>query len=241
MSAGVSAGLDALVIIPTYNERENIDALVEQVLAASPRVHVVVVDDQSPDGTGAAVDAIAKRDARVHHRPMGGRVGYGRAVLAGYQFALDRGYRRVVTMDADFSHDPRYLPDVLAALDGGAQLVVGSRYTNGISVVNWPLRRLILSVFANHYVRAITGLPLSDCTSGYRGIAREVLEAIGFADIRSNGYSFISEVNYRAHRRGFKLAEVPIIFVERRKGGSKMSFKVMAEAAFMPWRLRLFG
>jgi len=231
----------AIVIIPTYNERENIESLIEQVLGASKDAHVVVVDDLSPDGTGAAVEAFAARDPRVHHLPMAGRVGYGRAVLAGFQYALDHGYGRAVTMDADFSHDPRYLPDVLAALDGGAHLVVGSRYTNGISVVNWPLRRLILSVFANHYVRAITGIPLSDCTSGYRGISREVLAAIDFATIRSNGYSFISEVNFRAHRRGFRLAEVPIIFVERRKGGSKMSFKVMLEAAFMPWRLRLFG
>lgn len=232
---------DAIVIIPTYNERENIDALIAQVLDARPTVHVVVVDDESPDGTGAIVAARAATDERVHHLPMHGRVGYGRAVLAGFQFALDRGYPRVITMDADFSHDPKYMPDILAALDGGAQLVVGSRYTNGVSVVNWPLRRLFLSVCANQYVRTITGLPLADCTSGYRGIAREVLAAIDFKTIRSNGYSFISEVNYRAHRRGFKLAEVPIIFVERRKGGSKMSFNVMLEAALMPWRLRILG
>lgn len=233
--------MDALVIIPTYNERENIEALIDQILATRPTVHVAVVDDDSPDGTGQYVAERAKQDERVHHVPMRGRVGYGRAVLAGFQFALDRHYPRVVTMDADFSHDPKYLPEVLAALDAGAHLVVGSRYTNGVSVVNWPLRRLILSVFANHYVRTITGLTIQDCTSGFRGIAREVLAAIDFATIKSNGYSFISEVNYRAHVRGFKLAEVPIIFVERRKGGSKMSFKVMLEAMFMPWRLRIFG
>lgn len=233
--------MDALVIIPTYNERENIEALIDQVLAARPTVHVVVVDDESPDGTGTLVRDRSARDERVHLLPMHGRVGYGRAVLAGFQFALDRGYPRVITMDADFSHDPKYMPDLLEALASGAHLVVGSRYTNGVSVVNWPLRRLFLSVCANQYVRTITGLPLSDCTSGYRGISREVLAAIDFATIKSNGYSFISEVNYRAHARRFKLTEVPIIFVERRKGGSKMSLKVMVEAAFMPWRLRLFG
>jgi dolichol-phosphate mannosyltransferase len=233
---------DTLVIIPTYNERENIEALIELIHATNPAVHIVVSDDQSPDGTGQAVSALSAKDGRIHLLPNPGRVGYGRAVLAGFQFALDRGYRRVVSMDADFSHDPKYMPDMLAKLDAGAHLVVGSRYIDGtISVVNWPLRRLVLSLFANRYVRTITGLPLSDCTSGYRAIAREVLEAIDFKTIRSNGYSFISEVNWRAHRRGFRLAESPIIFVERRKGGSKMSFKVMLEAAFMPWRLRIFG
>lgn len=232
---------DALVIIPTYNERENIEPLIDLVLSVRPTVHVVVVDDESPDGTGTIVSGRAAKDDRIHLLPMHGRVGYGRAVLAGFQFALDRGYPRVVSMDADFSHDPKYMPEMLAALESGAHLVVGSRYTNGVSVVNWPLRRLFLSVCANQYVRTITGLPLSDCTSGYRGISREVLAAIDFKTIKSNGYSFISEVNYRAHVRGFKLKEVPIIFVERRLGGSKMSFKVMLEAAFMPWRLRMFG
>ena len=232
---------DALVVIPTFNERDNIEALIDQILQARPTAHVVVADDESPDGTGALVKERAAKDERVHHLPMHGRVGYGRAVLAGFQFALEKNYPRVITMDADFSHDPKYIPDLLAALDAGAGLVVGSRYTNGISVVNWPLRRLALSVCANHYVRAITGLPLADCTSGYRGITREVLAAIDLKTIKSNGYSFVSEVNYRAHVSGFKLAEVPIIFVERRKGGSKMSFKVMLEAAFMPWRLRILG
>jgi dolichol-phosphate mannosyltransferase len=231
-----------VIIIPTYNERENIEALIQLIHSHQAAVDVAVADDQSPDGTGAVVQEMAARDGRVHLLPQSGRNGYGRAVLAGYQFALDRGYERVITMDADFSHDPKYLGDMLSALDAGAQVVVGSRYIGGtLSVVNWPLRRLMLSLFANRYVATITGLPLSDCTTGYRAMTREVLAAIDFKTIRSNGYSFISEVNWRAYRRGFKLGEVPIIFVERRKGGSKMSWKVMMEAAVMPWRLRLLG
>lgn len=234
--------MKTLVIIPTYNERENIEALIDLIHQHQPTVDIAVVDDQSPDGTGEVVQNRAARDGRVHLLPQSGRNGYGRAVLAGFQFALDRNYDRVVSMDADFSHDPKYMAEMLAAMDAGAQLVVGSRYIGGtISVVNWPLRRLILSLFANRYVQTITGLPLSDCTSGYRAIAADVLKAIDFKTIHSNGYSFISEVNWRAFKRGFKLAESPIIFVERRKGGSKMSFKVMLEAAVMPWRLRLLG
>lgn len=231
--------MKTLVIIPTFNERENINPLLDGILAQPCAVDVLVADDQSPDGTGQCVLERGRTDPRVQLLALPTRLGYGRAVLAGLRQALDRGYDAAVTMDADLSHDPRYLPDLLGSLESGNDLVVGSRYLNGISVVNWPLRRLMLSLFANNYVRTITGLPLNDCTTGYRAMRRSVLEAIGIDSIHSNGYSFISEVNYRAHQKGFKLAEVPIIFVERRAGGSKMSFKVMLEAVWMPWRLRL--
>jgi len=231
--------MDTLVIIPTYNERENIETLIGKIRAEPVETHVLVVDDRSPDETGRIVSELSAKDPRTQLLSTERRLGYGRSVLAGFKYALDKGYRQVVTMDADFSHDPKYLGDIVGALDAGADLVVGSRYTSGISVVNWPLRRLLLSVFANRYVRVITGLPVSDCTSGYRGIKREVLGSLDLEGIHSNGYSFISEVNFRAFRKGFKLVEVPIIFVERRKGGSKMSFAVMLEAALMPWRLRL--
>jgi dolichol-phosphate mannosyltransferase len=225
-----------LTIIPTYDERENIETLIAQIQAQPLETDILVVDDRSPDGTGAIVTDLGSRDPRIRLLSSESREGYGRSVVRGFKYALENGYDRVVTMDADLSHDPKYLPDLIKA---GADVVVGSRYTCGISVVNWPLRRVLLSVCANRYVRFVTGLPLSDCTTGYRVIRRTVLEAIGVDSIRSNGYSFISEVNYRAHRKGFRLVEVPIIFIERRKGGSKMSLKVMIEAVWMPWRLRL--
>ena len=230
-----------LIIIPTYNERENIEALLTDILATGVPADIAVVDDRSPDGTGEIVQAMAAKHPAVRLLAQSTRQGYGRSVLAGFKYALANDYQITLTMDADFSHDPKYLVDILKSIESGSDVTVGSRYVNGISVVNWPLSRLFLSVFANRYVRAITGLPLSDCTTGYRAVRRAVLEAIDLESIRSNGYSFISEVNYRAYRHGFKLAEVPIIFVERRLGGSKMSLKVMMEAALMPWRLRLFG
>jgi dolichol-phosphate mannosyltransferase len=235
----VTASPDILVVVPTYNERDNVAPLIRSVRALPLPLDVAIVDDRSPDGTAAVVEELARADARVTLLAQPGRMGYGRSVLTGFRHALEKGYRMAVTMDADFSHDPRYLPDLVSAIDSGADLAVGSRYVRGVSVVNWPLARLMLSVFANRYVRTITGLPLTDCTSGYRAIRRAVLEAIDLSTIHSNGYSFISEVNYRAHRRSFRLVEVPIIFVERRDGESKMSPWVILEAAFMPWRLRL--
>jgi len=228
-----------LIIIPTFNERENIEVLIEQIIAQPVEADVAVVDDCSPDGTGEIVRSLAAKNPRVRLLTSSQREGYGKSILRGFRFAMESGYLSVATMDADLSHDPKYLPDLTRELALGSDLVVGSRYTSGISVVNWPLRRLLLSIFANKYVRLITGLPLADCTSGYRALKREVLESIDLDSIHSNGYSFISEVNFRAHRKGFRLSEVPIIFVERRKGGSKMSLSVMIEAATMPWRLRL--
>ena len=230
--------MNAIVVIPTYNEAANLDSLVHLVLGQPVGVHVLVVDDNSPDGTGAIADALAAESGgRVHvlHRP--GKGGLGRAYLAGFAWALEHGYEAVVEMDADFSHDPAYLPAIVEAADE-ADVVLGSRYLNGISVNGWPLRRILLSLFANWYVQKITRLKVQDCTSGYRLYRRRVLEAIDLDTVRSNGYSFQVEMTFRAQIAGFRIVEVPIIFVERRAGHSKMSKKVIWESMGMPLKLR---
>ena len=228
----------ALVIVPTYNERQNIEKIVESVLAQDPRLEILVVDDGSPDGTGALVDEISARDKRVHalHRPR--KMGLGTAYIAGFRWALERGYDLVFEMDADFSHDPNHLPQFLDA-SRDADLVLGSRYRHGkVTVVNWPIARLILSYYANIYARAVTGMPLYDATGGFKCFRREVLEAIDLSDVRSNGYAFQIEMSFRAWRRGFRIVEIPIVFVDRTEGESKMSKKIIREAVWMVWRLR---
>jgi dolichol-phosphate mannosyltransferase len=231
--------MNTLVIIPTYNERENLRALVEAILAQGA-FDVLVVDDASPDGTGALADDLAAQyEGRVHVLHRAGPRGFGRSYVDGFLWALDRTKAEVICqMDADFSHDPKYLPDLVAAT-AGADLVLGSRYLNGVSVVNWPLRRLFLSTFANAYVRTITGLAVRDCTGGYRAWRRALLAKLGVEGIRSDGYSFQVEALFKAARLGARVVEVPIIFVERRQGASKMSGRVMVESMFMPWRLIL--
>jgi len=227
----------ALIVIPTYNEVDNIPALLEAIGQAAPEAHILVADDGSPDGTAdSAARILAERPGSLVLRRTGAR-GYGRACLDGFRYALENGYDYILTMDADWSHDPKSLPALLQALAEGADLVIGSRYCNGISVVNWPLRRVILSVFANAYVRAILRLPVSDCTSGYRGYTARALQAANLGGVVSDGYAFLVEIATRIHRAGFVLREVPIIFVERRAGQSKMSRKVMVESAILPWRL----
>jgi dolichol-phosphate mannosyltransferase len=228
----------ALVIVPTYNERQNIEKLVESVLAQDHRLEIVVVDDGSPDGTGELVDEIAARNPRVHaiHRPR--KMGLGTAYIAGFRWALERKYDLVFEMDADFSHDPNHLPQFLEAARD-ADLVLGSRYRHGkVTVVNWPIARLILSYSANIYARAVTGMPLYDATGGFKCFRREVLEAIDLNDVRSNGYAFQIEMSFRAWRRGYRIVEIPIVFVDRTEGESKMSKKIIREAVWMVWRLR---
>ena len=228
----------ALVIVPTYNERENLERLVERVLAQDARLELLVVDDGSPDGTGQIADALAAADARVHalHRPR--KLGLGTAYLAGFRWALERGYDYVFEMDADFSHDPAHLPQFLRAIES-ADLVLGSRYRNGkVTVVNWPIGRLLLSYFANVYARFVTGLPLFDATGGFKCFRRKVLEAIDLDAVRSNGYAFQIEMSFRAWRHGFRLVEIPIVFHDRTEGESKMSGSIVQEAVFMVWRLR---
>ena len=228
----------ALVIVPTYNERENIRRLLDSVLAQDARIEVLVVDDGSPDGTGALVDEIVAVNERVHVLHRGRKLGLGTAYIAGFRWALERGYDYILEMDADFSHDPIHLPQFLSAIEG-ADLVLGSRYQQGrVTVVNWPIARLILSYCANIYARAVTGLPVWDATGGFKCFRRSVLEAIDLSRVRSNGYAFQIEMSYRAWKRNFRIAEIPIVFVDRTEGTSKMSRSIVREAVWMVWRLR---
>jgi dolichol-phosphate mannosyltransferase len=227
-----------LVIIPTYNEAQNLPQIIPAILRQDPRLEVLVVDDNSPDGTGDLADRLAATKPRVHvlHRPA--KEGLGRAYIAGFRWALARGYDAVLEMDADFSHDPSYLPEFLRAIEDH-DLVVGSRYATGVNVINWPISRLLLSLGANLYARLVTGLPLTDLTSGFKCFRREVLEAIDLDQVRSNGYAFQIEMNFRAWRKGFRITEVPIIFHDRVEGHSKMNRRIVREAVWMVWWLRL--
>ncbi|MGA9117269.1 MAG: polyprenol monophosphomannose synthase [Bacteroidota bacterium] len=228
----------ALVVIPTYNEAQNIPTLIPAVLAQSEKVDVLVVDDNSPDGTAAVVRDMMKENPRIRLLEREGKLGLGTAYVAGFRYALEREYDCVFEMDADFSHSPREIPNFLKAI-GGADLVVGSRYTGGIRILNWPIQRLLLSYSASVYTRFVTGLPLEDATSGFKCFRRPVLEAIDLSRIHSNGYAFQIEMSYKAWKRGFRITEIPIIFLDRRTGVSKMSKKIISEAFFMLWRLRL--
>lgn len=231
----------ALVIVPTYNERENIARLIETVLAQDPRLEVLVVDDGSPDGTGEIVDAIMATNYRVHILRRPSKLGLGTAYIAGFRWALERKYDFIFEMDADFSHDPSHLRDFLRAI-GASDLVLGSRYRNGkVTVVNWPIDRLMLSYFANVYARAVTGLPVWDTTGGFKCFRRVVLEAIDLSKVRSNGYTFQIEMSFRAWKRGFRIVEIPIVFVDRTEGESKMSKNIMFEAMWRVWQLRWWG
>lgn len=225
----------ALVVIPTYNEAANLPQIVPAVLAQDARIEILVVDDNSPDGTGAIADRLSADDPRVHVLHRTAKAGLGRAYLAGFEWALEQEYGFIFEMDADFSHDPKYLPTFLAAITE-ADLVLGSRYSGGVNVVNWPMSRLLLSWAANKYVRWVAGLPLTDSTGGFKCFRREVLEAIDLADVRSNGYAFQIEMSFRAWRKGFRLKEIPIVFVDRVEGQSKMSKRIVREAIRMvPW------
>lgn len=228
----------ALVIIPTFNERENIARMIGAVLEQDPRLEVLVVDDGSPDGTADIVAAAAAANQRVHLLNRGKKLGLGTAYVAGFKWALARDFEFVFEMDADFSHDPSHLPQFLASVID-ADLVLGSRYREGkVTVVNWPIARLMLSYWANVYARVVTGLPLFDATGGFKCFRRKVLESIDLNDVRSNGYAFQIEMSFRAWRQGFRLVEIPIVFVDRTEGESKMSKKIVREAIWMVWRLR---
>jgi dolichol-phosphate mannosyltransferase len=229
---------DCTVVIPTFNERENIGALIPQVLAW-PRMRVLVVDDGSPDGTGELVRQLAADEPRISLLARPGKQGLGRAYLAGFRRALAEGAEFIFEMDADFSHDPSYLPALLAAAEQGCDLVLGSRYVRGGGTVNWGLLRQLISRSGNTYARAILGLPVMDATGGFRCYRRRVLEAIDLNAIHSNGYSFQVELVYRTMRAGFTIGEVPIIFPDRRVGQSKMSRRIVLEALLTVWRLRL--
>ncbi|MGD8277249.1 MAG: polyprenol monophosphomannose synthase [Gemmatimonadota bacterium] len=243
MSESVGAGR-GLVITPTYNELENLERLVPAVLSRDPRLDLLIIDDASPDGTGDIADRIAEAEPRIHvmHRPA--KLGLGTAYLDGFRWGLDNGYDWLFEMDADFSHDPAHLPQFLDALERH-DVVLGSRYLRGrVTVVNWPITRLLLSYAANIYARWVTGLPVADATGGFKAFRREVLASIELDRVESEGYAFQIEMTMRAWKRGFRIVEIPIVFVDRMSGESKMSKRIIREAIWRVWKLRflaLFG
>ncbi len=228
----------SLVVIPTYNEIDNIREIVAAVLRVPHDLEVLVVDDSSPDGTGAAVREMAAGDARIHLLERTEKAGLGSAYIAGFGWALERGYDIVFEMDADFSHDPGAIPSILEAIRE-ADLVLGSRYLNGVTVINWPLKRLILSYGANLYSRILTGIPIHDLTGGFKAFRRETLAGIDLSGVRSDGYSFQIELTFLAWRAGFRVREIGIVFADRRVGISKMSRRIIFEATWMVWRMFL--
>ena len=229
---------EALIIVPTYNECDNLSPLIRRIMTQPAEVDVLIVDDNSPDGTGALADTIAAQNPRVQVLHRKEKDGLGRAYLAGFQWALKREYSFIFEMDADFSHDPADIPRFLeAAQKPTADLVLGSRYSGGIRVINWPLGRLLLSLWGGFYTRTITGMPFSDPTGGFKCFRRKTLASIDLHTVASNGYSFQIELTHRAWRRGLTIAEIPIVFTDREQGTSKMSRDIAIEAATMVWRL----
>ena len=227
----------ALVIIPTYNELENVQGIVPDVLRQDARLEVLVVDDNSPDGTAGAVKKMMESESRIHLLERERKMGLGTAYVAGFKYAIANNFDYVFEMDADFSHDPNLLPEFLKAIEV-YDLVLGSRYIRGVNVINWPMKRLLLSYYANVYTRLVTGLPVRDATGGFKCFRTEVLKAINLDAVRSNGYAFQIEMSFKAYRKGFRVHEIPIIFMDRRVGVSKMSKKIVREAVTMVWRLR---
>lgn len=236
-------GSKSLVIIPTYNELDNLKILLPDLMNRYPGLDILIVDDNSPDGTAGFVKKLMQEFncIKILERPK--KLGLGTAYVAGFNFMLENGYEYAFQMDADFSHDPKEIANLFTAIKE-ADLVIGSRYINGVNVVNWPMRRLLLSYFANKYTRFITGLPVADCTAGFKCYRRKVLETIDLKKITSNGYSFQIEMHYKTWKAGFRIKEIPIIFVDRFQGNSKMSKKIVREAIIMVWKLRfksIFG
>jgi dolichol-phosphate mannosyltransferase len=231
----------ALVCIPTYNERENVEAICRAALGADARLDVLVVDDNSPDGTGQIADTLAAAEPRIQVLHREKKEGLGRAYLAAFRWALERGYRYVFEMDADFSHDPRYLPKMLDEAERGADLVIGSRYVEGGGTVNWGLGRQVISRGGSLYARTILGVRVRDLTAGFKCFRRAVLEALDLGSVTSSGYGFQIELTYKTLKKGFRVSEVPIVFEDRRVGRSKMSRKIFLEALWKVWKLRFTG
>jgi len=234
----MTTNFKTLVIIPTYNELENIPKLIPEILSQDDSIDVLIVDDASPDGTGKFIEEEMKKNQRLHLIKREKKMGLGTAYIAGFKYALDKGYDFVFEMDADFSHDPNEIKNFLTEIND-CDLVLGSRYIHGIRVLNWPMRRLLLSFFASVYTRVITGMPIRDATGGFKCFRRKVLESINLDKVKSNGYSFQIEMTFKAYKKGFKIKEIPIVFVDRIKGKSKMSKKIVREAVVMVWKLRL--
>ena len=230
--------MKTLIIIPTYNEIENIERLLEQVLTKSESIEVLVIDDNSPDGTALRVKFMQSNNPRIHLLQRPGKMGLGSAYVTGFKYALEQGYDYIMEMDADFSHNPDDIPHLLEAAKK-YDLVIGSRYCEGVNIIHWPFKRLLISYCASKYVRVITGMPIKDPTGGFKCFRRKVLESIDLDKILSDGYAFQIEMNFRAWVKGFHIKEIPIIFTERINGVSKMSRKIVWEAAWMVWRLQI--
>jgi len=228
----------SLVIIPTFNEMENIPKLIPDVLSKAEGIEILVVDDSSPDGTAAYVEKLMQNNDRIHLIKRNYKMGLGTAYIAGFKYALERSFDYIFEMDADFSHDPNEIVNFLSEINN-YDLVLGSRYISGVNVINWPMSRLILSYSANIYTKIITGLHIKDATGGFKCFRREVLEAINLDEIKSNGYAFQIEMTFKAWKKGFKIKEIPITFVDRVKGTSKMSKKIVREAVIRVWKLRI--
>lgn len=229
--------MKSLIIIPTYNEAENIENLLKKIFEVLPSTNVLIVDDNSPDGTASLVQKLMENDQRVFLIQRPGKLGLGTAYITGFKFALERGYEAIFEMDGDFSHNPEDLPRFLEALEN-ADLVIGSRYLTGVNVINWPLRRLFLSYFANLYTRVITGMPIRDATGGFKCFRAEALRQNNLDSVKSNGYGFQIEMNFLFWAKGFRVVEIPIIFTDRRNGVSKMNKKIIFEAVFLVWKLK---
>ncbi len=230
--------MKTLIIIPTYNEIDNIEKLLEQVLAKSETIEVLVIDDNSPDGTALRVKFMQSSEPRIHILERPGKMGLGSAYVTGFKYALERDYDYIMEMDADFSHNPEDIPLLLNAAKK-YDLVIGSRYCEGVNIIHWPIKRLLISYFASKYVRTITRMPVKDPTSGFKCFQRKVLENIDLDKILSDGYAFQIEMNFRAWVKGFHIKEIPIVFTERKNGVSKMSRRIVWEAAWMVWRLEV--
>jgi dolichol-phosphate mannosyltransferase len=230
----------SLIVIPTYNESENIRRLVHALFDLGAKLEVLIVDDNSPDGTGSIADQMAVEDGRIHVLHRAAKLGLGSAYIQGFKYALERGYELIFEMDADFSHDPSYIPYFLERIQD-CDLVLGSRYVQGVNVINWPMSRLLLSYFANLYTRIVTGLPVKDATGGFKCFRSSALKAIDLDRVKSDGYSFQIEMTFKCWKKGSRICEMPIIFYERQRGHSKMSKKIVREAVWMVWRLRLLS
>jgi dolichol-phosphate mannosyltransferase len=229
--------MKSIVVIPTYNEIENIRAIIEAVLGVVPSIHILIVDDNSPDGTAAVVEDMMQSNEQIHILKRPGKQGLGTAYCEGFQWCLNQNFEAIFEMDADFSHDPNELPNFLQAIEDN-DLVIGSRYLTGMNVVNWPLRRLILSYGASLYTRIITGIPIKDTTGGFKCFRADMLRKIDLNNINSNGYGFQIEMNYKMWKKGARIKEIPIIFVDRRSGYSKMNKSIIWEAVFLVLKLR---
>lgn len=236
--ANIMNNFKSLVIIPTYNEMENLPKLIPDVLSKDDSIDILIVDDNSPDGTAKFVEDLASQNNRIHILKREKKMGLGTAYIAGFKYALQNKYDYIFEMDADFSHDPNEIKNFLIAIKEN-DLVLGSRYIHGVRVLNWPMRRLLLSFFASVYTRIITGMPVRDATGGFKCFRKQVLEAIDLNKVRSNGYSFQIEMTFKAYIKGFKINEIPIVFIDRVKGKSKMSKKIVREAVIMVWKLRI--